>query len=140
MALSKIYEELGKLLNQTLESGQIKFVKVDNPLTEELLKEANSNADQNKPKEKKQSKKSTGPSIYKSFQIDAKLEASLKILGCNINSTDEEIKKAYKEKIKYFHPDNYDNNEIVKNIATKKTAQILEAYEYILSKKNNFLK
>ena len=135
MALSKIYEELGKLLNQTLESGQIKFVKVDNPLTE-----ANSNADHNKSKEKKQSKKSTGPSIYKSFQIDAKLEASLKILGCNINSTDEEIKKAYKEKIKYFHPDNYDNNEIVKNIATKKTAQILEAYEYILSKKNNFFK
>lgn len=135
MALSKIYEELGKLLNQTLERGQIKFVKVDNPLTEEVLKEANSNADQNKPKEKKQSKKSTGPAIYKSFRIDAKLETSLRILSCNINSTDEEIKKAYKEKIKYFHPDNYDNNEIVKNIATKKTAQILEAYEYILSKK-----
>ena len=53
------------------------------------------------------------------------------VLGVSREATDEEIKKAYRELAKKYHPDNYANSEF-SDIATEKMQQINEAYDEIL--------
>ncbi len=53
-----------------------------------------------------------------------------KILGVSPNATDAEIKKAYRELAKKYHPDNYVNNPLA-DLASEKMKQINEAYDAI---------
>ena len=55
------------------------------------------------------------------------------ILGVTRNATEEEIKKAYRELAKKYHPDNYPDPNMAE-LAGEKMKEINEAYEYI---KNN---
>lgn len=50
------------------------------------------------------------------------------ILGVPFDATQEQIKKAYKEQIRFFHPDVFDGSEEVAKI---KTLQLNEAYEIL---------
>ncbi|MEG0229977.1 MAG: J domain-containing protein [Oscillospiraceae bacterium] len=60
-----------------------------------------------------------------------------KILGVSRNATDEEVKSAYKELIKKYHPDNYSNNPL-SDLATEKMQEVNVAYDEIMnSRKNN---
>ncbi len=53
-----------------------------------------------------------------------------KVLGVSPTATDDEVKKAYRELVKRYHPDRYtDPNE--KNAATEKIKQINAAYDQI---------
>jgi len=54
-----------------------------------------------------------------------------KVLGVDRNASIEDIKKAYKELVKKYHPDRYQDNPL-KNLADEKLAEINEAYEYIM--------
>ena len=49
------------------------------------------------------------------------------ILGVSKNATDEEIKKAYRELARKYHPDNYQNNPLA-DLAEEKMKEINEAY------------
>jgi DnaJ like chaperone protein len=60
------------------------------------------------------------------------MDAAFRILGVNSSATKDEVKKAYKEKLKYFHPDRYQENEILQKVATNKTRQIVSSYEKIM--------
>ena len=53
------------------------------------------------------------------------------ILGVNPNATDEEIKAAYKNLVKKYHPDNYDDNNPLKELANDKMQEINSAYDEI---------
>lgn len=53
-----------------------------------------------------------------------------KILGINTSATNEEIKTAYRELAKKYHPDNYVNNPL-SELANEKMKQINEAYDLI---------
>ena len=53
-----------------------------------------------------------------------------KILGVSPDATDDEIKKAYRELAKKYHPDTYANNPLA-DLAEEKMKQINEAYEEI---------
>ena len=50
------------------------------------------------------------------------------VLGVSPNASDEEIKKAYRELARKYHPDNYQNNPLA-DLAEEKMKEINEAYE-----------
>jgi len=54
-----------------------------------------------------------------------------RILGVSPNASDSEIKKAYRELARKYHPDNYHNNPL-SDLAQEKMKEINEAYNTIL--------
>lgn len=52
------------------------------------------------------------------------------ILGVSQNASDDEIKKAYRELVRKYHPDNYHNNPL-SDLAQEKMKEINEAYDII---------
>ncbi len=53
------------------------------------------------------------------------------VLGVKEGASQEEIKKAYREQAKKYHPDQYGNNPL-KDLAEDKMREINEAYDYLL--------
>jgi stress response protein SCP2 len=61
-----------------------------------------------------------------------------KVLDCNKNSSDDEIKKKYKELVKSFHPDLIQSKNLHKDIiefANNRFKEIKEAYEFLKTKR-----
>lgn len=56
------------------------------------------------------------------------------VLGLDSNASEEEVKKAYRELAKKYHPDNYQDGPLA-DYASKKMAEINEAYDQIISEK-----
>lgn len=52
------------------------------------------------------------------------------VLGIKEGASQDEIKKAYRELAKKYHPDQYGNNPL-KNLAEEKMREINEAYDYL---------
>lgn len=52
------------------------------------------------------------------------------VLGVSPSASDEEIKKAYRELVRKYHPDNYHNNPLA-DLAQEKMKEINEAYDEI---------
>ncbi len=61
------------------------------------------------------------------------------VLGIKENASQEEIKKAYREKVKQYHPDQYGDNPL-KDLAEEKLREINEAYDTLMKKtsSNNY--
>ena len=53
------------------------------------------------------------------------------VLGINEGSSKEEIKKAYREMAKKYHPDQYENNPL-KDLSEEKMREINEAYDTLM--------
>ncbi len=53
-----------------------------------------------------------------------------RILGVSSNASDEDVKKAYRELARKYHPDNYHDNPLA-DLAQEKMKEINEAYELI---------
>lgn len=53
------------------------------------------------------------------------------VLGVSENASEEEVKKAYKELVKKYHPDKYQNNPLA-DLAQEKLQEINEAYDMIM--------
>ncbi|MBP5175626.1 MAG: DnaJ domain-containing protein [Treponema sp.] len=67
--------------------------------------------------------------IYK--KLTPELERAYRLLGIETSANADDVKKAYKEKIKYYHPDKYNENPVLQKVATDKTRQIVEAYKQL---------
>jgi len=52
------------------------------------------------------------------------------VLGASPSDSDEEIKKKYRDLVKKYHPDNYNNNPLA-DLAQEKMKEINEAYDAI---------
>lgn len=59
-----------------------------------------------------------------------------KVLGVDPKASDDEIKKAYRELAKKYHPDNYANNPL-SDLAAEKMKEINEAYDKITNDRKN---
>lgn len=54
------------------------------------------------------------------------------ILGVGRDATEEQVKAAYREKARKFHPDNFNDNPAAAEMANEKMAEINEAYDTII--------
>ncbi len=59
-----------------------------------------------------------------------------KVLGVSANATEEEIKVAYRELAKKYHPDNYADSPL-SDLANEKMQEINEAYDMIIANLRN---
>ncbi len=59
-----------------------------------------------------------------------------KVLGVSRDATDEEIKKAYRDLARKYHPDNYVNNPLA-DLVEEKMKEINQAYDTIQNERNN---
>lgn len=57
------------------------------------------------------------------------------VLGVSQSASDEEIKKAYRELARKYHPDNYQNNPLA-DLAEEKMKEINEAYDTITKQRS----
>jgi molecular chaperone DnaJ len=53
------------------------------------------------------------------------------VLGISSNASDEEVKRAYRELARKYHPDNYQNNPLA-DLAEEKMKEINQAYDTIM--------
>ena len=58
------------------------------------------------------------------------------VLGVSKNATDEEIKKAYRDLARKYHPDNYHDNPLA-DLAQEKMKEINEAYDMITKSRSS---
>ena len=58
------------------------------------------------------------------------------VLGISENASEEEIKKAYKEMVKKYHPDKYQSNPLA-DLAEEKLQEVNEAYDMLIKKNNS---
>lgn len=58
------------------------------------------------------------------------------VLGVGRTATDDEIKKAYRELSRKYHPDSYVNNPLA-NLAEEKFKEVQEAYDTIMNERQN---
>jgi len=68
-----------------------------------------------------------------------KLKNPYEVLGIREGASEDEIKAAYRELVKKYHPDQYQNNPLAK-LAEEKLREINEAYDYLMknaSARNN---
>lgn len=59
-----------------------------------------------------------------------------KVLGVSSNATDDQIKAAYRDLAKKYHPDNYVNNPLA-DLAQEKMQEINEAYDTIIAQRKS---
>ncbi len=57
------------------------------------------------------------------------------VLGIKEGASEEEIKKAYRELVKKYHPDQYQSNPL-SDLAEEKLREANEAYEYLMKNRN----
>ncbi len=57
------------------------------------------------------------------------------VLGVKPSASDEEVKRAYRDLVKQYHPDNYQNNPLA-DLAEEKMKEINEAYDAIVKQRS----
>lgn len=130
-----MYDKLGDLLKERLLNGDIddtksyyegdlKTLEQDFQKSEKL--NAENNDEQNPNLKKKVPLKFTK-------KITKELSQALHFFDISFSASEEELKKSYREKLKYYHPDKYKDNKILKKISTEKTREIVETYKLICS-------
>lgn len=58
------------------------------------------------------------------------------VLGVSQNASDEEIKKAYRDLARKYHPDNYQDNPLA-DLAQEKMKEINEAYDAVMKSRSS---
>ena len=157
MSSETMYDRLGDLLSKTLETGFVKTAAPGKKVkdgarkknTEQKLRSA---AEQNKTATHRENtttrrentanrrentathRENRQSFVYHSAvkKITPELARAYRLLGITFSATTEDVKKAYKEKIKYYHPDRHTVNAVMQKIATDKTRQVVEAFTIIM--------
>lgn len=150
MSSETMYDRLGDLLSKTLETGFVKTAAPSKKVkdgarkknTEQKLRSAaeqNQTATHRENTANRRENTATHRENRQSFvyhsavkKITPELARAYRLLGITFSATTEDVKKAYKEKIKYYHPDRHTVNAVMQKIATDKTRQVVEAFTLIM--------
>ena len=141
-----MYDRLGDMLSDALESGNF-FAEEKNQKEktqeEKSRKEAETNQSPDREKSANQShdreesagqtKKTEKISGRRPKKLSPAEQSALKTLGLDENASLEEAKKAYREKLKYYHPDRHGDNPVLQKVAREKTRLVLESWEILSS-------
>ncbi len=147
-----MYDKLGSLISETLEAGSVQFIRIEsnenekhsshkeedtvhslnnNDGSEKLSEQLHQTVQPESSGNEKQKKDSVSKKIYVYKKLTPELKHAYKVLDISINATKEDVRKAYKEKLLYYHPDKHSGNKIIEKVATKKTSEIILAYNLI---------
>lgn len=66
-----------------------------------------------------------------------KMNNPYEVLGIRENASEAEVKEAYRQLVKKYHPDKYQNNPLA-DLAEEKLREVNEAYDYIMKNGRNF--
>lgn len=148
--METMYDRLGDLLSETLEAGHVKLVKPkpsENNIREEKdppVANGPLGQEESRKDERFHAGKSTGKAKSRDFNrhrngtgtviktFPEELNRAYRLLGITVSATKEDVKKAYKEKLQYYHPDKHAGNAILEKVATDKTRQVVESYAMII--------
>jgi len=120
--MSKKLEEIGYQLG----FHAAKFIK--KMISNDDIDESNSNAHSN-------SYRSRNDDVPQSNRGSSTVKSSFKILEIESTETPEEVKAAYKRKIKMYHPDRVSGlGEKLKELANEESKAINSAYSFLKSK------
>ena len=64
------------------------------------------------------------------------LKSPYEVLGISPSATDDEVKKAYRELSRKYHPDSYVNNPLAE-LAEEKFKEVQQAYDQIMKQRQN---
>lgn len=182
--METMYDRLGDLLNETLENGAVKFVRIvrdpeadageDTPVRQ-TIHSAESLAEQERERrgvkdgaapqpdsgpaqgarraeKKKKSasyrRESPGSAARKQQRVTRLFpsaagevlplrsltpdeERAFRLLGITANASPDDVRRAYKEKLKYYHPDRYAGNPVLSKVANDKTREVVAAYALV---------
>lgn len=137
--METMYDRLGDLLNETLEAGHVKFVKppVEKQQDEDVKPQETEKHEKKFSTERRKNpghkKMSASEPVTILKKLTPEIMRAYRNLGITVSATKEEVKKAYKERLKYFHPDKHTGNAILEKIATDKTRQVVESFELIMN-------
>lgn len=70
-------------------------------------------------------------SVKKLVAVPKRIAAAYAVLGISSSASEKELRSAYREKLKLFHPDSNSENETVQRVAHKKTEEVVAAYTAI---------
>ena len=141
-----MYDRLGDMLSDALESGNF-FAEEKNQKekTQEEKSRKEAETTQSPDREKSanqfhdreesagQTKKTEKISGRRPKKLSPAEQSALKTLGLDENASLEEAKKAYREKLKYYHPDRHGDNPVLQKVAREKTRLVLESWEILSS-------
>lgn len=63
--------------------------------------------------------------------LPAPVSRAFEVLGIAPDAAEDDIRSAYRAKLKMFHPDSNSSNETIQKIARLKTAEIIDSYKLI---------
>lgn len=141
-----MYDRLGDMLSDALESGNF-FAEEKNQKEKTQEEKSRKEAETNQPPDREksanqshdreesagQTKKTEKISGRRPKKLSPAEQSALKTLGLDENASLEEAKKAYREKLKYYHPDRHGDNPVLQKVAREKTRLVLESWEILSS-------
>lgn len=130
--MKQIFDRISQILRAEKNSKNYDFADLLNRNEDDELKKIidELNSEKKQTKQNNFNQKDTKKNI-------SNLDEAFKVLGIDNNSTIEQIKEAYKTKMKEYHPDRVSGlGEELQNLARTKTQQINEAYSFIRKIKN----
>ena len=134
-----MYDKLGDLLSETLDSGFI--FSPEQPKNEEPKKQEPPPPPPKTDSEKKEKKvdfnffraKKPQPKgeVFKFSETPEQVFNALAFFELSGDASFDECKKKYHEKLMYFHPDKWSDNAVLQKISKEKTEQILHNWKIL---------
>ncbi|MFA6856406.1 MAG: DnaJ domain-containing protein [Treponema sp.] len=145
--MDSMYDKLGDLLSNVLESGKLPKTnnnvpsvsthECDTENSSTILSSGRKKAARILFGKKKIRKGEIIRTYHTAVSLPDYVARSYAVLETAADASEDEIRNAYRAKLKIFHPDINSSNEIIQKIAKRKTSEIIEAYEILTEWKSH---